>query len=344
MAVRPPEDSEKETGADATTRIELYLVDATGGFNNENCQLALEELQKDSPNQGQLKQYIEDCMLYSQGQSKGFSNYMAAFNHSIHNCWYYQKHGSWPPGNGPVQSIMPACESVYTDDQYGTDPPDITTDNRGYVCYGDYATGAGYVGRCWDPSLVTYKANGNLDTPGWTTDECIEQALMDYCGILTIPDVVDPSDQSAITGEFWNIPAVLIDSGVTAQLNEPKEVMAANIYVGSNSPLGLIQEFAQDLRMGVMVFNDDGSKSECSMTDPHILYDCDDAANKDGGKVVAYIDSGTTPHQQPGDGHQRYHGHLLDPPGRGHVQRHRVLHPEQLHAPGRGRLSGGLRV
>jgi type IV pilus assembly protein PilY1 len=44
-------------------------------------------------------------------------------------------------------------------------------------------------------------------------DACIEAALQDYCGMIEIPEVIDPSDQASETGEFWNIPAVLIDSG-----------------------------------------------------------------------------------------------------------------------------------
>ena len=113
---------------------------------------------------------------------------------------------------------------------------------------------------------------------------------MDYCGILEVPEVVDPSDQAAITGEFWNIPAVLIDSGVIAQLDQPKAVLKTNI--DATDPVGLLQEFTKDLRIGAMVFNNDGSNSECQTPDPHILYHCTDPDNKDGGKVIVYIDSG----------------------------------------------------
>ena len=156
LGIRPPETSEKANAADNTTRIEIYTVTSTG-FDNSACQLALEEMQKDSPNQGQLKSYIDACMNYENGKKTAFTNSMAAFNHAIHNCWYMQKHREWPPGNGPLQNIKPACEAVYTDDPYGISPEAITPDYRGYVCYGDNNPVLGYVGRCWNPDLVTYK-------------------------------------------------------------------------------------------------------------------------------------------------------------------------------------------
>jgi len=287
-----------------TTRIEIFPVTTTG-FDNTACQLAIEELQKDSPNQGQLKQYIEDCMGYSSGVPADTKNFHAAFNHSIHNCWYENKHGSWPPGNGPVESIKPACEALY---DAGYDPWEITTDSRGYVCYGLYnadpALREGYVGRCWvpaGPAVLTctkYNKFGVCTkwewiggTGGsWESDACIEDALMDYCGLMEIPEVIDPSDQAGETGEFWNIPAVLIDSGAVAQMGEPLAIMKGHIAV-SSAPEGMLKEFADAIRMGVMVFNDNGSKSECVDVDPFILYECY-PENRDGGKITTYMDQG----------------------------------------------------
>ena len=39
-----------------------------------------------------------------------------------------------------------------------------------------------------------------------------------------------------------------------------------------------------------MTFNDDGSRSECSQSDPNVLYKCADSGNKDGGRIISYID------------------------------------------------------
>jgi len=276
LGVRPPTDDEKAGASDDTTRIEIFNVTADG-FENEACQSAIEELSSESPNQGDIKQYIQDCMGYHPSDQE-LRDSMAAFSHSIHNCWYVSKHGVWPPGAGPVQSIKGDCEKIY---EAPVDPGAITPDNRGYVCYGVYnadpALREGYVGRCWDPNI-----------PGWIADgdACIEQALQAYCGVLDVPEVIDPSDQAGETGEFWNIPAVLIDSGVIAQLGDPLRVIKGHI-AQSGAPTGIIQEFADDVRIGAMIFNDNGSTAECA-ANPNIA--CPPGDNRDGGKIISYID------------------------------------------------------
>ncbi|MDY6970772.1 MAG: PilC/PilY family type IV pilus protein, partial [Thermodesulfobacteriota bacterium] len=292
------------------THIEIFKVNPTG-FDHDACQDAVEELALPNPNQGQLKQYIDDCMGYVQGGgSSDEANSHAAFNHAIHNCWYRAKHGIWPPGQGPVQSMANACEDIYNS---GINPWDITTADRGYGCFGvwdaDPADQLGYVGRCWKPGAgsfqctKTHPQSGECqkwewvggDAPGWdasgysSVDECIETAMQDYCGVMEIPEVIDPSDQAGETGEFWNIPAVLVDSGVVAQLDEPIAVLTGLVEL-AQEPTGLIHEFADDIRMGAMSFNREGSDSECGQPDPYVLYSCGDASNRDGGSIISYID------------------------------------------------------
>lgn len=272
LGVRPPNASEKFNLADDATRIEVYEITTTG-YNNTACQSAIDELQKPDPNQGQIKDDIEDCMYYT-NKDKQVANAMSAFNHSVHDCWYLSKHGVWAPGAGPVTRIENDCSKVYAD---GVIPGDITPDDRAYVCYGVHPS-TGYVGSCWNDS-------------NWTSDDCVDDALRRYCGILEIPEVIDPSDQAGTTGEFWNIPAVLVDSGVVAQMAEPWLVMKARIALGA-APSGIIQESADDIRIGAMVFNDDGSRSECAQPDPYILYKCSAPANKDGAMVIQDIGQG----------------------------------------------------
>jgi type IV pilus assembly protein PilY1 len=300
------------------THIEIFPV-TTNGFDNSACQSAVVELGKDSPNQGQLKVYIDDCMGYSPGGSSTLeANSNAAFNHAIHNCWYKAKNGDWPNGGGSVTSTKSACEDVFSD----IEPWNITPDDRGYLCYGLYAPDPanqlGYVGRCWNPGAgAVLTCTGGYFTsgpktgeckkweyvggtlPGWDAagyadvDTCIETAMQEYCGVMEIPEVVDPSDQAGETGEFWNLPAVLIDSGVVAQIGEPLAVVQGNISK-SSAPSGLIQEFSDDIRMGAMAFNFEGSNSECSQPDPFILYNCSDPSNRDGGEIISDIDKSTS--------------------------------------------------
>jgi len=341
LGVRPPSAAEKIDDTDDTTRIEIFEISAAG-FDYDACRQALDELNSESPNLGQLKGYVEACMGYGGGN---VSDSMSAFNHALQECWYYNKHGEFQPGSGTVSSMKNDCERLYDD---GIDPAMITPDDRGYVCYGVYGPQPpdGYVGRCWepentgedltcepiecsldDPPLGTaeicedgvvkycsgnYNANkntcnkpwlvkqdcdggGTLGAPGWTDDDgdggdaCVELAIQDYCGTLEIPQVIDPSDAADDTGNIWNAPAVLIDSGVLSQLNEPLTVLKGHIARAA-APTGLIQQYAAKIRMGAMIFNDKGSLSECSQTDPSILYECTDPANRDGGRIISYID------------------------------------------------------
>jgi type IV pilus assembly protein PilY1 len=281
LGVRPPEGAEKTADpTDDTTRIEVYEITATG-FDNSACQRVIDELQKAAPNQGQIKSDTELCMSYN-SKDKKLADTMSSFNHSMHDCWWYSKHNEWPNGNGAVTTIENDCSKVYGNISPDT-PASIVPENRAYVCSGNHNPSEGYVGRCW---------NGTT----WTSDSCVDAALKDYCQYLEIPEVVDPSDQIGITDDFWNIPAVLIDSGVTAQLAQPWLVIKARIAVGA-APAGIIQEVADDIRIGAMIFNDDGSRSECAQPDPYVLYKCSDPANKDGGKVIYDIGQGT-PHIQ----------------------------------------------
>ena len=342
LGIRSPRDDEKVDATDDTTRIEIFDVTADG-FDYDACRAALDELNSESPNMGLLKGGVEDCMGYGGGS---ISDSMAAFNHALQECWYYNKHGEFQPGAGTVASLKNDCEKLYVDD--GIDPTGISTDDKGYLCYGVYGPVPpdGYVGRCWEPAstgapivctdrpcttepppyeaaevcvggVVQYcsgnynaKRNtcnkpwlvkqdctggGSVLIDGWTDDDgdlgytCVDQAIKDYCGIVEIPQVVDPSDAADATGTIWNAPAVLIDSGVLSQLNEPLIVLKGQVAQAA-APTGLIQLYADKIRMGAMIFNADGSLSECSQTDPNILYGCADAGNLDGGRIVSYID------------------------------------------------------
>lgn len=292
LGIRPPTSSEKADASDLTTRIEIYPVTSTG-FNHSDCQAAIDGLQAASPNQGQIKQDIEECMSYGSGNAL-LANSMSAFNHAVHNCWYRAKHGTWPPGAGPTQSIKNDCQGVYTEMHKANaslGPDDISSSDRGYVCFGEYHANPeereGYVGRCWNESSATWRANGNLNTAGWIADSdaCIEQATRDFCDYMDVPDVIDPSDQAGETSNFWNLPAMLVDSGVVGQLGNAKLVMKGYL-AQSSAPTGLIHNYSSDLRMGAMIFNTDGSASECAS---NTNMSCP-GTNSDGGRIISSID------------------------------------------------------
>jgi type IV pilus assembly protein PilY1 len=278
------------------TVIDVYSVTADG-FDVTACQEAIDELE--SGTLGQAKILIEQCMSYHQqiGQDP-LAAYKAAFNHAVQGCWFMSQQGVAIPGAGDVERARNDCTNVYGDlreenvDWGG--PATIYFDDAEHVCTGDFTTGEGYVGRCWDHDTAVYNRNGLWSAEGWIVDvdPCIQQALLDYCNALVVPEVPDPSDVADTTTEFWNIPAMLIEAGVLTQLLDP--VTTLNGYVAQPTPpAGLLQEYGDQIRIGAMVFNDYGSASECVESDPHIDYYCGDAGDRDGGKVVAGIDAVT---------------------------------------------------
>jgi len=292
LAARPPDAVElaAEPNSD-TTRIEIFDVTTTG-FQAGDCYAAIANLSSDDPKLGDLYNQTEGCMGYANNSNQVVKDRMATFNHSLQNCWYLAKHDEWQPGAGSVSNAKNDCEKIYK----VTNPWDITTDDRGYVCYGKYdsANPEGYVGRCW--RFTGQTDNKGLQIWGWVSDECVDQALRDYCGDLQVPEVVDPSDQMSVadlSGDLWNAPAVLIDSGVVAQMADPLAVLKGQIQQ-TTAPSGIIQEYANDIRMGAMIFNFNGSKSECPAPNPldptpPVLYGCYDTSNRDGGMVISYL-------------------------------------------------------
>jgi Tfp pilus tip-associated adhesin PilY1 len=68
--------------------------------------------------------------------------------------------------------------------------------------------------------------------PTWWCDSCIEEAIIDFCGQLSVPEVIDPSDQSSLAGEgqYWNIPALMWDQAADAQLDDAIDIGRSEDY------------------------------------------------------------------------------------------------------------------
>ncbi|RJX28450.1 MAG: hypothetical protein C4531_11670 [Desulfurivibrio sp.] len=349
---------------DDTTRISILALSASSFIASDQyqaCQDALTELQQDVVNQGALKQDITDCLDYG-GTNNIMAESNAAYNHALHDCWYYSKHGSFPVG---ITDVKTSCEHIYDHD---IPPATITTESSGYICTGDYIIGIpddlrdGYIGRCWEPATIPagcapvscgppvgtigdprcgtdgylYECSGNYNSnkdecnkawvlvlvdadgagPGtctaadiaaaapahWTddlnpntADACIQQAVEDYCGYMEIPEVIDPSDQIFDTGEFWSMPAVLIDSGVASFFGGDRSLIVMKGYKKQTTqPEGVLQGTAADLRIGVMAFNAVGALTECTTVDPSdAIQEYCPTDNKDGAKILAGIRLGT---------------------------------------------------
>ncbi len=135
-------------------------------------------------------------------------------------------------------------------------------------------------------------------TPDPVGNLCVEQAIKDFCGILSVPEVIDPSDSTSQTDEAWNAPAYLIDSGIIGQLDLPlatlrgyiKQVDGDDADLDVDEPQGILQSTASKLRIGAMAFNAVGAKTECETDDPtdSIEKYCP-SNNRDGSQVITRI-------------------------------------------------------
>lgn len=301
------------------TQIEIFPVTTTG-FDNTACDALVDEMsEEDGADLGDMMKLTDACMDHTNNSGNvAIGNEIAVFNHALQTCWSIftkpdKVEGPSDLDGGDIARGRNVCKNTIYD--AGIDPGLITTDSPASVCRGlwpNYLSGnkTGYLGRCWEPArgadgkggwtddVVDYNGDGSIsgeetDAPG---DACVRQALWDYCTNLQVPEVIDPTDQSSVltTSEMWNLSAVLADSAILAQVGRPIAAMQGVISQVTAPTNGLIQEYARDLRIGIMAFNREGSFSECRLPDPHILYHCS-PDNQDGAEVLVYIDQDVSP-------------------------------------------------
>ncbi|MCF8069557.1 MAG: hypothetical protein K9L30_13315 [Desulfobacterales bacterium] len=127
---------------------------------------------------------------------------------------------------------------------------------------------------------------------------CTQKAMEDYCNDLNIPEVIDPTDQETSTsGDYGNIPALLIDSGMLNQLgvDVPMNVMKGTaLRLRTTPPVGILQNTASDLRIGAMAFNGVGAETECAVgTTTTMMEKYCPGTNRDGAQVISRIRLGS---------------------------------------------------
>uniref|UniRef100_UPI004055C0EE PilC/PilY family type IV pilus protein n=1 Tax=Candidatus Electronema sp. TaxID=2698783 RepID=UPI004055C0EE len=177
-----------------------------------------------------------------------------------------------------------------------------------------------YEGTCTGPNDIPPGA-----TPAqWSTwagppvisaDDCITQAAIDYCNDTSVPEVIDPSDQAGDTTTVWNIPGVLTDSQIMAQLGgvDPLAVMKGYIKQETR-PTGVVHNVKKDLRLGMMSLHYVGAATEClpeNLT-PGIERFCP-PNNKDGAELLTSLKEGdlVVGNDATYEGGKRQHVHEL---------------------------------
>lgn len=313
------------SSSDDTTRISILGTSQSGFIGSSQlaaCQAAITEFGSSNPNQGVISQNTATCLSYPTQQNIALADSNAAYNHSIHECWYTVKA---PGSNTPSPSNLnptdteTACQKVYTD---GVSPSSIDPSDSGYVC------SQKYVGRCWtssgawttNPTGITIYPKGGGNQTYSVADSCVMGAMWDYCQSLKIPEVIDPTNNLLDTNNTWGMVGALVDASVAGLFgtDTPLIIMKGYIKLPVDStgapviPTGKIQEYKDKLRMGAMAFNYNGADYECKNFPQGgtIVKQCPNTpgtnfqstinyggANYDGAQVVASImDSGAPDH------------------------------------------------
>ncbi|MDD2539847.1 MAG: pilus assembly protein PilY, partial [Desulfuromonadaceae bacterium] len=165
----------------------------------------------------------------------------------------------------------------------------------------------GFLGRC--VTLTPEPTNPGKFSYTWN-DTCLNIEGADFCEGIRSSDVTDPSGTGTVTtGISTSVPSFIMDAGVNA-LGVMAGTYFANVKQAS-VPSGLIQEFKDHIRFGVMVFNQDGAGSECDVNGTNITcakhcsistttacnisadcpsgQSCELNTKLDGGKVISYL-------------------------------------------------------
>jgi type IV pilus assembly protein PilY1 len=124
--------------------------------------------------------------------------------------------------------------------------------------------GLEYAGAC-AATTDNWATSGNVSWPGG--DACVTAAITQYCNDTQVSNVVDPTEQPAATSYAANLPAILGDTGLSGQLGDPIGRLPVTV-LANTEPTGLLQDYANRIRMGFMIFNPYGSPTECSTTYP----------------------------------------------------------------------------
>ncbi|MFC1837406.1 hypothetical protein ACFLYW_01835 [Thermodesulfobacteriota bacterium] len=134
------------------------------------------------------------------------------------------------------------------------------------------------------PGQTDSDGDGDVDS-----DDCVDEAMKDFCGAIDMPPVIDPSDVVTGTGgSFSGMPGFLAMMGAEAQIGEPLLSMKGHVqWTSADDPSGLIQKYDQSIRIGLMSFNDKGDATECSS----LAIGCTTGAEEDGATINVPVDT-----------------------------------------------------
>lgn len=198
------------------------------------------------------------------------------YSHTIQTCWSYFRTGAF--ANGDFSRLTTKCDEVFAG--WG-----ICSADNSKLCTADTDCSASSLGTCQrgpssirpgNPALVcSLSYVGQFCTWNSITNSCSnwdngsptsaqkDAAFAAFCDSQQ-STVIDPTDAAASSPNLDKTPAILSGIGVEAQLGQPLGTLP--VKIAASAPSGLVQQFAGQIRIGAMSFNQFGSGSESSST------------------------------------------------------------------------------
>lgn len=235
-----------------STGGQTYLYIYLGNYNQGNCQAAIDAI-VEGHDPSSIKSAVDLCLDITNKKDLETSQKII-YGDAIQRCWNAYKFD--PPdsvGTNGYNDVKNKCPDIYKA-RGGIAP--IQAGDADLLCSLTYA------GSCYTGTGPDWDANS------WSSQACVIGKYNDFCASLDVPPVTDPTDAPSVTADFDNLPAIISDLGVQAQLGLPlllsndDKYLAIKVAVASEPTNGLLQQYENRIRFGGMQFNKFGSATE----------------------------------------------------------------------------------
>jgi type IV pilus assembly protein PilY1 len=220
------------------------------------------------------------------GTASALNRTKIVFASSMQECWQIwdgktteASHDAWSADAPKCADIYAGFKSCYGGTNDGTEcstdaectgggtctngPDALAPGNAALLCSSTYAGYCATTSDSW--ATTTWAAKEYTDA-----EDCFLTKYTEFCGGVNVPSVIDPSDAPSSTAEYSNVPAIISDIGVEAQLGSPIAELTAKRY-DATAPTGLLDDFDDMIRFGAMSFNYNGSDYECDLSSTDAL-------------------------------------------------------------------------
>ena len=286
------------------TRVDVY----TKKFDTNDCLAAVADWQKND-----VTNLVTDANKCTGNLPyvSGVPSMANIFVEIMTDCYSYLA------GNdisGRVGTLQSYCGLDYG--LYPSNASNVSRNNGDAVCgagfyhnptqHGAAAAISGFIGGCYSAKGSHW---GSIPSLAQT---CIMNNIQDFCLDLNNPPLTDPSATANMTGTNADLPAFILDGGVSSLGSPAGTLMVRLASDPAAPPTGLVQQYSGDINFGAMVFNNNGAGTECGGAMPCIMHcqegprcnqnsDCKTSGvctadpHTDGGTIISYPSSSGTP-------------------------------------------------